>query len=220
MIGFSSSATEWFASFLTHREQCVLLDGTTSAPLTPKSGIPQGTVLGPVLFLILLTIFPSPPRANVRSLLMIQHCTLPVSPAYQAVHVLVLISTQQPHRLKDGACSLAPPRASFSQLEGQRRGVAIGGSGGSDEPTRAGKGPQKRFFFFFSGIAQESVFVEKDERTSPTENKSCKMRRSNGTSIAETPSPPKKTSRRPTCTCKARRGQVRMPNAVLSVGIQ
>ena len=68
----------------------------------------------------LLTIFPSPPRANVRSLLMIQHCTLPISPAYQAVHVLVLISTQQPHGLKDGACSLAPPRASISQLEGQR----------------------------------------------------------------------------------------------------
>ena len=51
---------------------------------------------------------------------MIQHCTLPISPAYQAVHVLVLISTQQPHGLKDGTCSFAPPRASISQLEGQR----------------------------------------------------------------------------------------------------
>ena len=32
------------------------------------------------------------------------------------------------------------------------------------------------FFFFVSGIAQESVFVEKDERMPPTENKSCKTR--------------------------------------------
>ena len=30
--------------------------------------------------------------------------------------------------------------------------------------------------FFLRGIAQESVFVEKDERTPPTENKSCKTR--------------------------------------------
>ena len=65
------------------------------------------------------------------------------------------------------------------------RGVAIGGSGGgggSDEPPPP-HGPEKvrknRFFFFFfflSGIAQESIFVEKDERTPPTENKSCKTR--------------------------------------------
>ena len=82
----------------------------------------------------LLTIFPSPPRANVRSLLMIQHCTLPISPAYQAVHVLVLISTQQPHGLKDGACSLAPPRASISQLEGQRNRAHLCEWTGSPSP--------------------------------------------------------------------------------------
>ena len=134
LIGFSSSATEWFASFLTHREQCVLLDGTTSAPLTPKSGIPQGTVLDQCSSWFLLTIFPSPPRANVRSLLMIQHCTLLISPTYQAVHVLVLISTQQPHGLKDGACSLAPPRASISQLEGQRNRAHLCEWTGSPSP--------------------------------------------------------------------------------------
>ena len=59
------------------------------------------------------------------------------------------------------------------------RGVAIGGSGVRTNPPRARKGPQKSvffFFFFLSGIAQESVIVEKDERTPPTENKSCKTR--------------------------------------------
>ena len=60
------------------------------------------------------------------------------------------------------------------------RGVAIGGSGGSDEPPHGpGKVRKNRFFSFFSflsGFAQESVFVETDERTPPTENKSCKTR--------------------------------------------
>ena len=57
------------------------------------------------------------------------------------------------------------------------RGVAIGGSGGSDEPPTGRKRSAKSgVFFFLSGIAQESVFVEKDERTPPTENKSCKTR--------------------------------------------
>ena len=35
------------------------------------------------------------------------------------------------------------------RTEDRFRGVAIGGSGGSDEPPRAGKGPQKTLFFFF-----------------------------------------------------------------------
>ena len=65
---------------------------------------------------------------------MIQHCTLPISPTYQAVHVLVLISTQQPHGLKDGACSLAPPRASISQLEGQRNRAHLCEWTGSPSP--------------------------------------------------------------------------------------
>ena len=53
----------------------------------------------------------------------------------------------------------------------QGRSYMIRGFGRTPPPPRAGKGPQNRFFFF-SGIAQESVFVEKDERTPPTENKS------------------------------------------------
>ena len=65
---------------------------------------------------------------------MIQHCTLPISPAYQAVHVLVLISTQQPHGLKEGACSLAPPRASISQLEGERNRAHLCEWTGSPSP--------------------------------------------------------------------------------------
>ena len=78
---------------------------------------------------------------------------------------------------KPSYLQIVVPRNLRPQILAAYRGVGIGGSGGSDEPPH---GPEKvrknRGFFFLSGIAQESVIVEKDERTPPIENKSCKTR--------------------------------------------
>ena len=54
LIGFDYPSLEWFANFLQHRQQCVRLQSITSPVQTPLSGIPQGTVLGPVHFLIFI----------------------------------------------------------------------------------------------------------------------------------------------------------------------
>jgi hypothetical protein len=51
-FGFGDAILNWLASFLTGRYQRVCLDGTYSDPLPVLSGIPQGSVIGPLLFII------------------------------------------------------------------------------------------------------------------------------------------------------------------------
>jgi len=48
------SVVKWFASFLTNRQQRVKLANNLSSWLTSKGGIPQGSWLGPLTFIILI----------------------------------------------------------------------------------------------------------------------------------------------------------------------
>ena len=49
--GFSESAVDLFASFLKYRQQCVKINDVYSEWLETNHGVPQGTVLGPLVFL-------------------------------------------------------------------------------------------------------------------------------------------------------------------------
>ena len=49
-IGIDGTALNWFASFLQGRCQKVRVEGFESTEIIIKFGVPQGSVLGPVLF--------------------------------------------------------------------------------------------------------------------------------------------------------------------------
>lgn len=51
-IGVSNQAASWFNNYLSARTQCVQLEGSKLSFLTVSKGVPQGSVLGPILFSI------------------------------------------------------------------------------------------------------------------------------------------------------------------------
>ena len=51
-LGVRDPLLKWIKSYLTERKQCVLIDGQSSDWKEIDSGVPQGSVLGPLLFLI------------------------------------------------------------------------------------------------------------------------------------------------------------------------
>ena len=63
-FGFKNNTLLWFESYLSQRHQRVVLNGVESSWVSVTSGVPQGSILGPTLFLLYVNDLPNAVKSS------------------------------------------------------------------------------------------------------------------------------------------------------------
>ena len=94
-IGIQGTELNWFKDYLYNRKQYVFLNGTASSLLTVKTGVLQGSIFGPLLFLIFINDLPN--SFCLLTLLFADDTTLLYS--HSDIHELISIVNREFHKV-------------------------------------------------------------------------------------------------------------------------
>ena len=57
-FGLTGISLSWFKLYMSDRSQSVIWNNSTSSPINLTHGVPQGSILGPLLFLVMVSELP------------------------------------------------------------------------------------------------------------------------------------------------------------------
>ena len=92
LFGICSGEHLWISDYLTHRTQSVFVGGVLSSPQQLVSGVPQGSILDPLLFSLYVTDLPICLQAS--NVLMYADDTVIYSATSNANHLLQVLNDE------------------------------------------------------------------------------------------------------------------------------
>ena len=103
--GIRGNLHAWIKAFLTNRQMRVIVENEASAETTVHSGVPQGTVLGPLLFLVHINDLPDRVRSSIVRLFADDCLLYRTSALYETTCCYRKISASLRPGLQTGVCT-------------------------------------------------------------------------------------------------------------------